>query len=124
MTPPREVKLPVCDDCGNVGKRPIVKADQAHFCIGPAGQLHKKRRMRTAVFRELPAEAPAPAVHNTRGNTRLTDDGLKEYGCPTCGGAVYKKPGPGRPPKCDACKRGKFDNRRTGQGTATTAATL
>lgn len=107
MSPaPLEVRLPVCDECGLIGKRPVVPKDAAQKCVGPRGGTHKIRRMRTVVFREVVDDAAVetPEAATRKGGAAFTADGLKEYACPICGGAVWMKPRPGRPPRCDACK--------------------
>jgi hypothetical protein len=48
---PREVELPVCPQCGHVGKRPA--GNYKGYCIGKAGQNHKRLRMTPVRFREI-----------------------------------------------------------------------
>lgn len=92
MSAPLEVELPVCDICGRVGKAPNA-GSFASACTGPIGNTHKRRWMRLSRFVEATPFEGDPEHPNER-----------EYQCPGCGNAVWKKPGPGRPPKCEACK--------------------
>lgn len=100
-----EVKLPVCDHCGRVGKLPASR-EVATFCTGPRGESHSRRRMRTVLFVAASEEAVAELRHDppSAGVARRVSGGLREYACPECGGAVWRAPKPGPRPKCPACR--------------------
>lgn len=54
--PELEVKLPVCDICGQVGKIPervINRGKLEMKCIGPEGKGHKATKMKYKTFREV-----------------------------------------------------------------------
>lgn len=57
MTDPRTVKLPVCESCGLVGKRTRLEGVETNrhvsYCYGPAGDNHRKTRMKYVQFREV-----------------------------------------------------------------------
>lgn len=54
-----QVELPVCPECGQVGKLPFADGLKG-FCVGAAekGTAHKKQRMVPVVFKDaVPVEA-------------------------------------------------------------------
>lgn len=57
---PREVELPICEECGHIGKMPAGIYGNKTWCLGPNADRHKKVAKRLYRFVEVgPVEADA-----------------------------------------------------------------
>lgn len=50
-TEPLETSLPVCPQCFRVGRHP--DGQYKSFCVGAAGESHRRAKMETRLFREV-----------------------------------------------------------------------
>ena len=53
MAPRREIALPVCPECGHVGKVVLEDFRGGVYCQGPRGFEHKKVKTVATVFKEV-----------------------------------------------------------------------
>jgi DnaJ-class molecular chaperone len=80
----REVVLPVCPDCGLIGKKPGAAAT-TFYCTGPVGETHKRALMQDVPFVAQPPEGCESCGGS--GQYWPQDESTSPEPCPVCDGS-------------------------------------